>query len=275
MTRRALLALASAAVALSALIALRPPISVAAEVDPVRLTWEQAQIFIQYEDPDLNFSILDDSADRPYIREQLTLRAIAPGPVAIVMHSCAERQGLYDIRDLARALAEMGFLVVAPNSFARPDRVEGCDWRRQMRDPEISREMLQQMRLEELRYALARVREAPWALREQIFIAGFDEGADAVLGFTDPAIAGRIAVGAPCYSAVARDPALPTLVIETEADRWFAEGREPEALGRCRAKLSGAGEVEYVLLDGALHDPMIYEPARVALWNFLVRVNFL
>jgi dienelactone hydrolase len=266
---------ADAGNALSASLAsTAPPIRQALDGDLAE-TWAQAQVFVRYEDDELNLRVISGPMNQPYMQRFLALHATDPLPVIIHLHGCGRSDDLADVRNQGRALAELGYVVIAPDSFVRHDRPSGCDARTQMRDFTAPLAQIQQWRIEELSYALTRVLEAPWADKLRIFAGGFDEGGDAVLAFSDPALAGRFAIAAPCRFQPLRDDKLPTLVIVSNRDLWFNADHEPEARGRCRQKLRGSANVSLFESDGVLHDALIYEESRVTLWNFLVRASFL
>ena len=253
-----------------------PPVRQAQDQDSdLAATWDHAQVFLRYEDDELNLRVISGPMSQPYIRRLLALHATDPQPVVIHLHGCGRSDDLADIRNQGRALAELGYIVIAPDSFARRDRPEGCDARAQMRNFTAPLGQIQQWRIAELSYALGRVLESSWADKLRIFAGGFDEGGDAVLAFTDPALAGRFAIGAPCRFEPQRADKLPTMVIVSDHDLWFDAGHEPEARERCRQRLRGATNVSLFEPNGVLHDALIYEESRVTLWNFLVRASFL
>lgn len=266
---------ADAGITLSASIpSTAPPIRQALDSDLAQ-TWAQAQVFVRYEDDQLNLRVISGPLNQPYMQRFLALHITDPQPVIIHLHGCGRSDDLSDVRNQGRALAELGYVVIAPDSFVRHDRPTGCDPRTQLRDFSAPLAQIQQWRIEELSYALTRVLEAPWADKLRIFAGGFDEGGDAVLAFSDPALAGRFVIAAPCRFQPLRDDKLPTLVIVSNRDLWFNADHEPEARGRCRQKLRGSTNVSLFEPDGVLHDALIYEEARIALWNFLVRASFL
>jgi dienelactone hydrolase len=238
-------------------------------------TWAQAQVFLRYEDDDLNLRVISGPLNQPYMRRLLARYATDPQPVIIHLHGCGRSDDLSDIRNQGRAMAELGYIVIAPDSFARRGRPNSCDIRSQMRDFSAPLAEIQQWRIAELRYALAQVLEAPWADKLRIFAGGFDEGGDAVLAFADPALAGRFAIGAPCRFPPLQADKLPTLIIVSSHDLWFDRDHEPEARNRCRQKFRGGGNVSLFEPDGVLHDALVYGETRVTLWNFLVRASFL
>ncbi|HWA41656.1 MAG TPA: dienelactone hydrolase family protein [Hypericibacter adhaerens] len=251
-----------------------PPLRQSQDLDLTQ-TWNHAQVYLRYEDSDLNLRVISGAMDQPYIRHYLALHAADPLPVVIHLHGCARSDDLADIRNQGSTLAEFGYIVIAPDSFARHDRPSGCDAKAQMRDFDAPLAQIQQWRMEELAYALRQVLEAPWADKAHIFAGGFDEGGDAVLAFADPALSGRFAIGAPCRFAPQRADKIPTLVIMSKRDLWFDSNHETDARDRCRQKLRGSTNVGLFEADGVLHDALIYEESRISLWNFLVRASFL
>lgn len=255
-----------------------PGLGAAALADDPELerTWLEGQIYVRYETEELTYGVLGGPLTAAYIQRLLQRYSTGdPQPVIIHLHGCGKSDGLSDIQSEGRAMAELGFIVVAPDSFARTDRAESCEPRQAHRFPDAPFALIQKLRLEELRYALAKVLEQPWADPNRIFVSGFDEGADAVLAFHDPAVLGRIAVGAPCRFDPVSDPKLPTLIIVARDDLWFNADHEPARAGQCRQKLGGQPNVVILEPEGVLHDALIYNEAKIALWNFLVRASFL
>lgn len=258
------------------LIPSAPGSTALADDGEIARTWQQGQVYVRYETEELTYGVLGGPFGASYIQKLLTRYSTGdPQPVIIHLHGCGKSDGLSDIQSQGRAMAELGFIVVAPNSFARSGRPTSCDARQAHRAPDAPFALIQDLRLQELRYALARVLEQPWADPNRIFVSGFDEGADAVLAFHDPAVLGRIAIGAPCRFDPIADAELPTLVIVARDDLWFNADHEPALDGQCRRKLGGEPNVTILEPEGVLHDALIYNEAKIALWNFLVRASFL
>src|SRR5690606_10742451 len=107
--------LAGAAMALSAAAADRPN-------DVVR-TWETAFVAVQIETPDLKRIELGGRIGADYIAE--ILQGMSPTlkqPVVIFISDCNYRSNDPEARQQIKFIASLGYIVFAPNSFARIGR---------------------------------------------------------------------------------------------------------------------------------------------------------
>ncbi len=183
-----------------------------------------------------------------------------PVPVVVFMHGCT---GIWtsDTPAWVSFLASHGYAVVAPDSFARPGRLSNCDPRTLTtgRVPDVQR-----LRYEEIAYALARVRELPWADRDRVFLMGHSEGGVAASLWDRPGFRGVIVSGWPCR---ARSPHLsglwtprgvPVLSIGWAMDPWY---RGPGSCQGTRAQV--------VTLQGIGHATSSSPEAQRAVLAFL------
>jgi len=199
----------------------------------VARSWSAAKIFV-----------LDDP--EPKIPVRVTVDR--PLPVLIYMHGCG---GLDQNNDLpwAAFIAKLGFIVVAPDRFARTDRRPSC-WPSQI--PEIL-----DMRRDELAYALSQVKASPWADPANVFVLGFSEGGNAVAGATLTGFRGAIISSWTCSKVP--DIALPanTPVLSLQWDNvplhlgWLVNsntactGRFKDRAGFHEVALRGKGHATY------------------------------
>ena len=92
-------------------------------------------------------------------------------PVIVFLHGCSgEMAGIPDL------FVKKGFAVVAPWSFARPDRLQSCG--------DVGPETLR-WRLEEARWTLERLRGLPWVDPHGIALMGASEGGLAAAQYAD------------------------------------------------------------------------------------------
>src|SRR5262249_31585813 len=110
------------------LVVLLGPVAASGDDETLARTWAEAQIYVRYETEDLTYGVIGGPMTAGYIAKLLNRYAeTEPQPVIIHLHGCGHSDGLSDIQSEGRAMAELGFIVVAPDSFARPGRPETCD----------------------------------------------------------------------------------------------------------------------------------------------------
>lgn len=182
-------------------------------------------------------------------------------PVLLYMHGCG---GMNQENDFpwARYISGLGFIVVAPDRFARADKEPSC-W--PARNPAVL-----PMRIEELNYALAQIKASPWADQANIFVMGFSEGADAVGesrigGITAAIISSWTCQRVPDISLAAGIPVLSIL--------WDDENSLlrllPRIKGTCGDKFETRQGFENVALRGKGHNTYSEAVARDAVAKFL------
>ncbi len=163
----------------------------------------------------------------------------APKPLAVILyaHGC---DGLSEISAASgRFLAQAGYLVVEPDSFARASKPASCEPAQHLGG--LHRAVLG-WRQKEMRYAARKLR-AIGSLRNLPFVLmGHSEGAITAATVTDVPAAGRIIEGWTChagwpeYRGLAAPAGQPVLALVGEDDPWF---REPVLSGECGAFMHG------------------------------------
>ncbi|MGH9892014.1 MAG: dienelactone hydrolase family protein [bacterium] len=88
-------------------------------------------------------------------------------PTVIFLHGCTGFTEGYSQASYPRGLAEAGFVVFVPDSFARPDRVRVCG---NIRIDTV------ELRREEVAITLEQIRKLPWVDQRNLFLAGHSEG---------------------------------------------------------------------------------------------------
>lgn len=230
--------------------------SVAAAVE-VEKSWEKAVVYAP-------------NSTRKTTVDKLSLDK--PSPVLIFLHGCT---GLYpdhpaDHFDWAGLIAKQGFVVVMPDSFARPGRQANCAPGK----PGVAGQFpnADNYRQEEIGYALQKVREAAWADKSNIFLMGHSEGGIATAtskyeGFKGLIISGWTCTHArnPRYDGIFAPKDVPALAIAFRDDP-FRKGRPQE--GRCADKADGR-KVTQIDLSGSSHGTYSERAARLAVEQFL------
>ncbi|HEU4371502.1 MAG TPA: hypothetical protein VFV05_25040 [Methylomirabilota bacterium] len=178
-------------------------------------------------------------------------------PIVILLHGCT---GIGPgLRNWGRVLRDAGYLVIAPDSFARRDRAQWCNPRTHTTPPE-HRAKAQGLRAEEIAYALTRVREmAP----PKAILMGHSEGGIAT-GRNTGGWDAYVVSGYSCR--VLRIPAeSPTLLLSYETDPWVVGGGTNE----CPAAAASRPHTKAYTAPGHGHDLGFDTKAHAAVLGFL------
>lgn len=238
-------------------------------------SWESALVAVQVETPDLRRVELGGRMNAGYIVEILDgMDPAYPQPVVIFFHDCGFAYNDPEARQQIGFIASLGYIIFAPDSFARRDRPRGCDTATRTFAEDVDQVKLRAMRREEMEYALDRVLALPWVDQKKVFLVGAGEAGDALLAFDSDLIAGRIALSPSCMYDMVHTPTTPTLIMRSNRDVWYDSEHWAAAGPACDRAFGNDPTVEIAVVDGALHDPLIYPAARTMFWNFVVRAAF-
>ena len=215
--------------------------------DPAELqrTWDQAEIRLELGGDLAVFGRMSDPGT------QAVLARIPAGtqlPTIVYLHGCS---GLNWSRGRAffERLAASGYVLVAPDSFARDYRPQMCGsanaWKDAVRDSEI-------------RFAAQQLARLPWVDRDNLYLMGHSEGGEIVAAYRGEEFKGRIVSAAYCWRGV--DSPTRTLAITVQDDHWAK--RE-----NCR------NAAHKVVIDGAeqTHWTFNYPEAEAAVRAYLAR----
>jgi dienelactone hydrolase len=179
-------------------------------------------------------------------------------PVVVLLHGCA---GIGPgIRNWGRVLRSAGYLVIAPDSFARRDRSQWCNPRTHTTPP-ADRGKAQALRTEEIAYALTRVRELgpPRAV-----LMGHSEGGVAA-GLDTGGWDAYIVSGYSCR--LLRIPVTsPTLLLSYETDPWVVAAG---GTNDCPAAAASRPRTTSYVASGHGHDLGFDRKAHTAVLDFL------
>lgn len=218
-------------------------------------TWEAARVYM----PGRSFHYRPATVPAP----------TAALPTILFLHACA---GFFWHDDQwAAILTGAGYGVVMPNSFAREYRPRDCD-------PATKRggafPGAQDMRREEIAYALDRLRNLLWIDARNLFLMGHSEGAGATALWNKPGFKGQIVSAWPCTHRLRPSidglwvpAAVPVLVLNFESDPWFPPGHPMH--GTCAAKFGRRQNATEVMLKGSGHETVEEPRAREAVLQFL------
>ncbi|MDH5178962.1 MAG: dienelactone hydrolase family protein, partial [Gammaproteobacteria bacterium] len=126
------------------------------------------------------------------------LKTGAKVPVVLYLHGCKGMSRQADrFNDL---LVSAGYAVFMPDSFKRPGR-------RQCGEQGTLRERVA-LRIEEVEYAFARIKEMAWVDQNRVMLMGFSEGGNATDNWSSTGFAGLLVMGSAC-TLVGGKPAAP------------------------------------------------------------------
>jgi dienelactone hydrolase len=172
-------------------------------------------------------------------------------PLIIYMHGCGGG-GLIDYRTY-HFLANNGYAVLAPNSFAREYKPRSCD-------PETYTGGFHRgalgFRLAEAEYAHEAVKKMPWVDKKNIFMMGFSEGGITTAKYPHGGLAGKIILGWTCnsgwpeYEGISGPRDVPILAVVASNDPWF---RRPSLSGHCNDGLFTTRNIESIVIDANYH----------------------
>lgn len=152
-------------------------------------------------------------------------------PGVIYAHGCA---GIDQAAvETGRFLAAAGYLVVAPDSFARLDKPRSCDPAQHAGG--LHRGVLG-WRQQEIGYAIRKLRALPNLVPGRIFLMGMSEGGIAVATFRGEPVRARIIEGWTChagwpeYDGLLAPSGEPVLALLARDDPWW---RDPIFQGDC------------------------------------------
>jgi poly(3-hydroxybutyrate) depolymerase len=199
--------------------------------DPAELarTWAAAPVYLPVQEGYRRI----DSAELP---SELSQRSAAI-PAVVYAHGCAGLDAA--TIETGRFLASAGYLVVAPDSFARLDKPKSCNPAENLGG--LHREVLRWRQLE-IANAIRKLRTLPNIMPARIFLMGLSEGAITVATFQDEPVRARIIEGWTCHAGWPEYHGLlapqdePVLALLAHDDPWW---RSPVFQGDCGDFMQG------------------------------------
>jgi hypothetical protein len=206
-----------------------------------------------------------DKAD-VYIPESIFLKRISnlqlekKYPVVIYLHGCTGITSFHDLR-WGRFISNLGFVVILPDSFARPRRIADCD-------PIHTRGSIGTFpfalsyREQEIAYAINQLKKTSWADMSNIFLMGHSEGANAIAQTNITGFRGMIMSSGFCRQGINFEYGVKGLVINFENDPWH------KGNGRCQQARNN-GSLSMLFLTDYAHDSFDYPRVRDEVQQFL------
>lgn len=224
-------ALAALGIVVAGCAASGPDLSEAA-IETAAPTWHGAAVFlpdgrrVELHDPDF----MAGTRNRRF-------------PVVVHLHGSG---GLKDvqIRYLAEYARALRAIVVAPDSYARPNRSAGHT------------RLWDTQRLQEIHFALNALERAPWADRDNLFLMGVSAGGIAVAGFDRPGFRAAAILGFHCQwfrYAILLPASTPVINAQNPFDpHWY---RKNLGLGTCEREIAQRpGSEVYAFTEPVIHD---------------------
>lgn len=233
-------------------------------VSDLENTWRQARIFA----PDGAGGVWRFRMDDPQVSAWPDGRWTLP--LVLYLHGCA---GVHSGDEkIMRFVARQGYLVIAPDSFARAYRPMQCDPKTKSGGYNL---FVYDFRQAEINYAVQQLDELGWLRAGHKVLFGVSEGGVAAALYRGDAFDARIIALWTCHGgplvrglAAPEDEAILSMV--EESDPWYEEGRTRSQDGDCGAFFGGRDNAEsLVLSDGERHNVFESAAARDALEAFL------
>ena len=187
----------------------------------VERTWERAYFYFPAADNPLHTGVLGGRRGLASIDRALTdLAKGPPRPVVVYLHGCGGFGNSGKVN--AGMLAEAGFVVVAPDSFARPHRVRTCDGRKHVGiGPKGIYAHVIAWRLEELERAINGLKEEfTWVDWNHVFLFGHSQGSQAAASYPGDVFKGRVMSGTRCARGYHGPKDEPALAVFSTHDPW-------------------------------------------------------
>lgn len=171
-----------------------------------------------------------------------------PWPVVLYLHGC---NGI-GATDRLETLAEAGFVVVAPNSFARRFRPLQCRPSAKAGGENV---FVFDFRLAEISYALHRFESLDWVDHWRLFLVGDSEGGAAAALYRGEWFRARVITEWTCHGnyfvrGLAAPPEEPVLAIVRAGDPYYDPARTRNQQGDCGAYFGARPRSRSLVLEG-------------------------
>lgn len=219
-----------------------------AQAADVEVSWDKAHVFI------------------PGRTSRIAINEVAlqkPHPVVIYLHGCSGIAPNHGGR-WGEHMSSWGFVVILPDSMARPSRRSNCE---QRSFSVGSFPQAHAYRQQEIQYAIEQLKKQPWADTSNVFLFGHSEGGVATAAYPGDFFKGLVISGWGCSGGIYAPQKIPALAIAFDEDPWIYGSWG----GKCSNGLFGKRELTRIDIPGRGHDTVWVKEARDAVFAFLKR----
>ena len=228
--------------------------------DEARRTFDAAYVMIEVEGV-----LIEGRMSERFVQDKLAgLRK--KRPTVIFSHGCAGL-GRGNLRYM-RLLAQAGYAVIAPDSFARRYRPETCIPSSHQGIKGAPHRRVNRMRQEEIHHAAYRVRRIQWVDRKNFFLMGHSQGGTAAAAYEGDDFSAHVISGSVCWRGVWMPLGTPALALYSKDDPWRRNRAADSCLRRARSR---GVNMEFHLFEGRAHNLSRNERARRLILDFLSR----
>jgi len=210
------------------------------EYSDLQRTWYYGKIFVpEFQNTKINTFLIKDLDKSNNISDRKL-------PLVLYLHGCT---GLGNF-DLLNKIAGEGFVVIAPDSFARKFRPLQCDPINKTGGRNL---FVYDFRSAEITYALEKIGDLSWIDFNNLFIFGVSEGAVATSLFRGSVFNGRIITqwtckGAPLIEGIDAPINEPILSIIREGDPYYISSNTKDQSGNCSDYFNGRPNSSSIIL---------------------------
>ena len=228
--------------------------------DEARRTFDAAYVMIGS-----SGAFIEGRVDEEFVRAKLAgIRK--KRPTVVFVHGCTGL-GRGNLRYM-RLLAEAGYAVIAPDSFARRYRPETCDPSRRRGIEGAPHRRVSQMRQEEIHHAAYRLRRIRWVDAKNLFLMGHSQGGTAAAAYEGDEFGAHVISGSVCRRGVRMPSGTPALALYSRDDPWRRERPADSCLRKAKAR---GANMEFHLFEGRAHNLSRNKRARRLILDFLDR----
>ena len=217
---------------------------------------------------DVEYSLERAPVLMPFTGSRITFSEIKlekPTPAMIYLHGCGGINPYHDLHGWGEYIAKMGFVVVLPNSFDRPNRIPNCNTVTKSTGffPSVW-----EYRQQEIAYTLEQLKRIEYIDINAIFLMGHSEGGVAVAQNSNKEFKGAIISGWTCArrdSGLMSSKETAVLAIAYTKDPWYDSY---QLSGRCIDFARGRN-VTQIDLKGYGHDTFADLLSKDAVYKFL------
>lgn len=191
-------------------------------------------------------------------------------PVVIYLHGCAGI-GQHDYQ-WGKFISNMGYIVIQPNSFARPNTKVVCDTKTFKTEGGLVTGKALMFRQQEIKYALSQIKLSVWADTSNVFLMGHSQGGQSVALNKSNEFKGIIISGWTCThtltGGIKSEKNVPVLSMTYDNDPWY---NSPIFKGSCADYAQDRENFKQVDLQGSYHSTYDNQKAREEVKMFLTK----